>query len=95
MRSDESALVRASSLIPVPEVSANIIDQFSQFGLSTGARWAFYDPLLPHLPGKQKETLRREIFYFANTGELTALRYKDWKAIFMEQKELWSLAGLD
>lgn len=42
---------------------------------------------LPHLTGKEEEGPRREIFYFSDTGELTALRYNDWKAIFMEQKE--------
>lgn len=29
---------------------------------------------------------RSEIFYFSDDGDLTALRYNDWKAIFMEQK---------
>ena len=46
---------------------------------------------LPHITGKQKHTPRREIFYFADTGELTALRYDDWKFIFLEQKEYATL----
>ncbi len=29
---------------------------------------------------------RSEIFYFSDDGDLTALRYNDWKMIFMEQK---------
>jgi len=29
---------------------------------------------------------RKEIFYFSDDGDLTALRYQDWKLIFMEQK---------
>ena len=29
---------------------------------------------------------RSEIFYFSDDGDLTALRYQDWKMIFMEQK---------
>ncbi len=29
---------------------------------------------------------RNEIFYFSDDGDLTALRYRDWKMIFMEQK---------
>jgi arylsulfatase len=29
---------------------------------------------------------RHEIFYFSDDGDLTALRYNDWKLIFMEQK---------
>jgi arylsulfatase len=29
---------------------------------------------------------RHEIFYFSDEGQLTALRYDDWKFVFMEQK---------
>jgi arylsulfatase A-like enzyme len=46
---------------------------------------------LPHLLGEEEQGPRREIFYFADTGELTALRYNDWKAIFLEQKEYATL----
>ena len=46
---------------------------------------------LPHLTGEEEKGPRREIFYFADTGELTALRYNDWKAIFLEQKEYATL----
>jgi len=42
---------------------------------------------LPHLTGEKEKGPRNEIFYFSDTGELTALRYDDWKIIFMEQKE--------
>ena len=41
---------------------------------------------LPHLTGEVEEGPRNEIFYFSDDGDLTALRYNDWKAIFMEQK---------
>ncbi len=42
--------------------------------------------MLPLLTGETEENPRKEIFYFADTGELTALRYNDWKAIFLEQE---------
>jgi arylsulfatase len=41
---------------------------------------------LPFLTGKTDEGARKEIFYFSDDGDLTALRYADWKLIFMEQK---------
>jgi len=41
---------------------------------------------LPYLTGKSKEAPRHEIFYFSDDGDLTALRYNDWKAVFMEQR---------
>ena len=43
---------------------------------------------LPYLTGKTKESPREEIFYFSDDGDLTALRYEDWKLIFMEQKTM-------
>jgi arylsulfatase len=41
---------------------------------------------LPYLMGQTKESPRKEIFYFSDDGDLTALRYQDWKMIFMEQR---------
>jgi len=41
---------------------------------------------LPYLTGKAKKGPRDEIFYFSDDGDLTALRYADWKILFMEQK---------
>ena len=41
---------------------------------------------LPHLLGEEKNGPRHEIFYFSDDGDLTALRYDDWKMIFMEQR---------
>jgi len=41
---------------------------------------------LPHLTGQEKKGRRKEIFYFSDDGDLTALRFNDWKALFMEQK---------
>ena len=50
---------------------------------------------LPYLTGKEKHGPRKEIFYFSDDGDLTALRFQDWKAVFMEQRAtgtflLWS-----
>ena len=38
---------------------------------------------------------RKEIFYFTDDGDLSALRYEDWKLVFLEQRatgtlELWA-----
>ena len=41
---------------------------------------------LPQLTGKEENGPRKEIFYFSDDGDLTALRYNDWKILFMEQK---------
>jgi arylsulfatase len=42
--------------------------------------------ILPLLKGETETSDRKEIFYFSDDGDLTALRYSDWKLIFMEQR---------
>jgi len=41
---------------------------------------------LPYLTDKEDKGPRKEVFYFSDDGDLTALRYNDWKIIFMEQR---------
>ena len=41
---------------------------------------------LPVLTGEVEDGPRKEIFYFSDDGDLTALRFQDWKLMFMEQK---------
>ncbi len=41
---------------------------------------------LPHLTGKEAKGPRKEVFYFSDDGELTALRCQDWKFVFAEQR---------
>jgi arylsulfatase len=41
---------------------------------------------LPYLTGKEDKGRREEIFYFTDDGDLAALRYNKWKAVFMEQR---------
>ena len=41
---------------------------------------------LPYLRGEVDEGPRREIWYFSDDGDLTALRYNEWKAIFLEHR---------
>jgi arylsulfatase len=49
--------------------------------------------LLPYLTGQVKESPRKEMFYFTDDGQLSALRYGQWKMMFSEQRahgfEVW------
>ncbi|WP_215405557.1 arylsulfatase [Vibrio gigantis] len=50
---------------------------------------------LPYLTGEEEKGRRHEIFYFTDDGDLAALRYNQWKAVFMEQRatgtmQIWS-----
>ena len=42
--------------------------------------------ILPLITGEADTSPRKEIFYFSDDGDLTALRYDDWKFVFMEQR---------
>jgi len=41
---------------------------------------------LPYLTGQTPKAPRKEIFYFTDDGDLSALRYQDWKLVFLEQR---------
>jgi arylsulfatase A-like enzyme len=42
--------------------------------------------LLPYLTDKEKKSPRISYFYFSDDGDLTGLRYDNWKIVFMEQR---------
>jgi len=41
---------------------------------------------LPHLTGQEAKGPRDEVFYFTDDGDLSAVRFRDWKIIFLEQR---------
>lgn len=50
---------------------------------------------LPYLTGKETQAPRQDFFYFSDDGDLTALRYNNWKIVFAEQRaqgtlKVWS-----
>ncbi|MGX1804709.1 arylsulfatase [Nocardia sp. NPDC055321] len=42
--------------------------------------------LLPYLTGEVEASPRRGFFYFSDDGDLMAMRFENWKAVFMEQR---------
>jgi arylsulfatase len=42
--------------------------------------------LLPYLTGEQKVSPRNFYFYFSDDGDVLALRFDNWKIVFMEQR---------
>jgi arylsulfatase A-like enzyme len=46
---------------------------------------------LPLLTGQVEKGPRNEVFYFSDDGDLMALRYQDWKMVFMEQRTYGTL----
>lgn len=46
---------------------------------------------LPYLTGAVKESPREYFFYVSDDGDLTALRYSNWKVVFLEQRAAGTL----
>jgi arylsulfatase len=42
--------------------------------------------LLPYLTGQEKKSPRQGFIYFDDDGDLVALRFDNWKVVFMEQR---------
>ncbi len=42
--------------------------------------------LLPFLKGEQTESPRKEFLYWTDDGDIAALRYNNWKIVFLEQR---------
>jgi arylsulfatase len=42
--------------------------------------------LLPYITGKSKESPRKLFFYISDDGDILAVRYDNWKIVFLEQR---------
>jgi arylsulfatase len=67
------------------DIKEKLKSGYSSIGRSYKVHLDGYN-FMPFLTGESKKAPRKEIFYFSDDGDLTALRYEDWKLIFMEQK---------
>jgi len=47
--------------------------------------------MLPYWTGQEKNSPRKEFFYFSDDGDLTGLRYDNWKMVFAEQRATGTL----
>jgi len=67
------------------DIAGKLKSGFSSIGRDYKIHLDGYN-FLPFLTGKTEKGPRKEIFYFSDDGDLTALRYEDWKLVFMEQQ---------
>jgi arylsulfatase A-like enzyme len=67
----------------------DISDKLKQGHEANGKRFKAcldgYD-MLPYFTGKASESPRESFFYINDDGQLVALRYGDWKVVFLEQR---------
>jgi arylsulfatase A-like enzyme len=77
----------------VPDVKTRLLEGYEADGTRFRVHIDGYD-MLPYLTGEVDESPRKEFFYVDDDGQLVAMRYEDWKVVFMEQRaktlKLWS-----
>jgi arylsulfatase len=68
-----------------PDVKDRLLDGHEAAGKTFKVHLDGYD-LLPYLTGEEERGPRQEFFYFSDDGDLVAMRYDNWKLVFMEQR---------
>jgi arylsulfatase A-like enzyme len=68
-----------------PDVKEKLLGGHEAAGKTFKVHLDGYD-LLPYLTGEVDESPRTEFFYFSDDGDLVALRYDNWKLVFMDQR---------
>ena len=67
----------------------DIVEKLKRGHTANGKRFRVhidgYD-LVPYLTGREKKSPRQGFIYFSDDGDLVALRFDNWKVVFMEQR---------
>lgn len=66
-------------------VKEDLLTGFNSIGRDYKVHLDGYN-FMPYFRGETEKAPRQEIFYFSDDGDLTALRFNDWKLVFMEQQ---------
>ncbi|MCW5808235.1 MAG: arylsulfatase [Deltaproteobacteria bacterium] len=77
-----------------PDITHKLLDGYEAAGKSFKVHIDGYN-LLPFLTGEDEHSPRPGFIYFNDDGDLVALRYDNWKMVFMEQRcrgtlEVWA-----
>jgi len=75
----------------VPDVKEQLLKGYSVGNVTYKVHLDGYNQL-PYLTGQTDQSPRKEFFYFSDDGDLTGLRYDNWKAVFAEQRAPGTLA---
>jgi arylsulfatase len=68
-----------------PDVKQKLLEGHEAAGKSFRVHLDGYD-FLPYLTGAAEHGPRVEFYYFSDDGDLVAMRYDNWKLVFMEQR---------
>jgi arylsulfatase A-like enzyme len=69
----------------VPDIKAQLLKGYAAGGRTYKVHLDGYNQLA-YLTGQVKESPRREFFYFSDDGDLTALRFDNWKFVYAQQR---------
>jgi len=69
----------------VPDVKEKLLTGYQAASTTYKVHLDGYN-FLPYLTGQSDKGPREEFFYFSDDGDLTALRYDNWKVVFAEQR---------
>ncbi|MBS1124739.1 MAG: arylsulfatase, partial [Deltaproteobacteria bacterium] len=73
------------SMAGMPDVKERLLRGYQPDGRSYKVHVDGYD-MLPYLKGEVEASPRKEYYYVNDDGQLVALRFEDWKVVFMEQR---------
>ncbi len=68
-----------------PDIAAKLLDGHAVGDTTFRVHLDGHD-FLPHLTGETDQGPRTSFFYFSDDGDLVALRYDNWKLVFLEQR---------
>jgi arylsulfatase len=74
-----------------PQVKEKLLEGHDAAGKTFRVHLDGYD-LLPYLSGEVDQSPRNSFFYFSDDGDLVAMRYDNWKLVFMQQRLPGTLA---
>jgi len=81
----EDMLPTILGIAGVPDVKEKLLKGYKAGDKSFKVHLDGYN-LVPYLKGEVKESPRKEMLYWSDDGDLMALRYENWKAVFKEQR---------
>jgi arylsulfatase len=75
----------------VPDVKEKLLKGYKAGDMTYKVHLDGYN-FLPYLTGKEPKSPREEFFYFSDDGDLTGLRYDNWKVVFAQQRTPGTMA---
>ncbi len=75
----------------VPDIKEKLLKGYAANGKTYKVHLDGYNQL-PYLTGQEPKGPRQEFFYFSDDGDLTGLRYDNWKVVFAQQRSPGTLA---